>query len=171
VGTIFTLTDDIREIAQNCLDDLLEELGKECRLVFPPRLTECVNCLTRLDGQSAAVYRPGGPQPFSDGDLCPVCLGQGFTSEEVTEAVKMLVQWAPEKFWVRLPPQLQLPAGSVQTKTYITNLPKIQQARRMVLQTPAEPYTRFLFRLEGEPVDVSNIIQGRYCVSTWAREG
>ncbi len=62
-----------------------------------------------------------------------------------------------------------MPYGTIQTKGYLVDLPKIQRADRAVFQPPIQSTLRMTFRLAGEPADVSNIIQGRYCVATWTR--
>ncbi len=45
----------------------------------------------------------------------------------------MLITWQPSKFALRPPVNVQLPDGTIETKFYLTDAPKIMKAREMVL--------------------------------------
>lgn len=172
MGTIFTLDSQIKSVIQDALDDLITELGKDCKLVYPPKWSECLNCITPYDpiGQKpSCFYRQGGPVPFGDG-ICPVCNGAGKQSSEVSEVLKFLCEWNPQKF-IRPVSNLniQIPYSLVQTKGYLTDLPKVLQADHLIFQVPIEGLMRKRYRLASEPGDPSNIIQNRYFVALWQR--
>jgi hypothetical protein len=173
VGKIFTLSADVKAIAQQAIDDLHNELGKDCRLVYPSRMVPCANCVFDPIGKkSSNFYLNGGPAPFQNGTLCPMCDGNGLIAQEVTEVVRMLVAWSPRHWFIqKMPTNVQSPAGLIQTKGFYADVPKILQARQMILETPLEPSVRYRFFLESEPIDASNIIQGRYFVALWRRQG
>ncbi len=183
MGRLFTLTDEIRQIAYDGLADLIDQLGKDCLLVYPPKWTAC-DCTT--DPAAAAGSNPnnrwvtGGPAPPGQSGLCLACGGTGRKAEEsVTETVQMLVTWgATEAFkkgastYARnVPADLQIAAGSCQTKGYFELIPKIVRAHQMILQPDKQGTVRWRFELDGEPVDVSNINPGRFCVANWKRVG
>jgi hypothetical protein len=172
MGKVFTLTADIRQIAQDAIDDLLDQLGKACRLYYPPRLVPCGNCIYDPIGhKSSNRWIDGGPVPFGAGSVCPLCSGEGRCAQEVTETITMLVASAPAHFWVKGPAGVEVPAGTIQTKAYLKDLPKILMARSMVLQPELEAIIRWRYALDGEPVDAGNIIQGRYVICQWKRAG
>ena len=66
MGKIFTLSDDIKSVVTDALDDLITELGKDCRLVYPPRFVPCGNCIyDPIAGKSSNHWKSGGPIPVS----------------------------------------------------------------------------------------------------------
>jgi hypothetical protein len=176
------ISDDIRKTAADAIDALMapaEEggLGKHCKLVFDPKKTRCPNCFwDAANNRSANHYRPGGPLPFPNGGLCPVCMGKGFTETEVSRPLVLLCNWNP-KTWLALPGvnpstvNLEVPGGAVQTKGMATDLQAVLQSRKLVLDTPLEGVRRYLFTLAGEPFSPGNIIQGRYFYAVWTRAG
>ena len=172
MGKIFTLTPDIKKIAQDAIDDLIDQLGKDCLLVYSSVKADCPNCLyDPITKRSTGRYKLGGPRPFPNGQICPVCRGTGQLESESTEIIRMLCQWNPARFTSLSDATIQIPNSIVQTKGYIWDLPKILRARTIILQLPIEPYIRYRFQLWGEPIDSSNIIQSRYFVATWKRMG
>lgn len=164
MGNVFTLTPDIKAIATGAIDDLITQLGKDCLLVYPPSWTPCVNC------GAGNRWVTGGPAPFPDGAVCPVCDGSGQRADEVTATVRMLVAVGPAQFFKKLPVGVQVPDGLIQTKGFVADLPKVLQAREMVLQPGTLP-VKLRYVLAGEPVDAGSIIQNRYFVCEWRRAG
>lgn len=172
MGTIFTLTQDIRNITQAALDDLLNELGKTCTLIYPPIMENCVNCVfDSIGNKSANRWMNGGPFPFPEGGICPSCGGSGLRAEEYSEDILMSVISQPSKFWVKPPANVQIPAGTIQTKGFLTDLEKVQRARKMILQPEISHLVKYTYVLRGEPVDISNIVPGRYFYCMWERVG
>lgn len=172
MGELFTLTPAIKGVVRQALDDLITELGKNCLLVYPPLMTPCVNCVVDPIGQkSSGRWTSGGPMPFAEGFVCPMCNGEGFRADVVTETIKMGVAVNPAQFYRKPARGVVIPAGTIQTKAYFTDLGKILRAREMILQPELGDVARWRYALDGDPVDVSNIIQGRYVIATWKRAG
>jgi len=172
MGTIFTLSPSIKAIVATALDDLITELGKQVRLVYPARWVSCSNCqYDQIGHKSSNYYKSGGPLPFPNATVCPMCNGNGKIEEENSEVVQMLCQWDPKDFYRPVPQvDIRLPFGSrIQTKGYLSDLPKILKADHAVFEIPIEPIVRYTYQLASEPADVSNIIQGRYVVADWYR--
>lgn len=169
MGKLFTLSDDIKKIAQDGIDDLIDQLGKDCRLLYPSVQEDCPNCIyDPIANRSTGRYQTGGPQPFPQGTICPVCRGVGKLVSDTSEIIRMLCQWNPKNYEL-LAGNIQVPNSVVQTKGYLSDMPKVLKARKMVLETSIEGYQRYTFELWGEPIDQGNIIQGRYFVALWRR--
>ena len=169
MGTIFTLTNDIKTIAQAAITDLINQLGKQCQLVYPPTVSVCPNCyFDSLNNKSTNIFLPGGPTPFPDGSICPVCSGSGNLATETSTTITMLIANHPSKFFIKIP-HIEVPAGAIQTKGFIADLPTVMKAQAMILQ-PTFP-NRLRYVLAGEPIDEGNIIQNQYFVATWKRAG
>lgn len=172
MAEIFEITEEIRGLARSAINDLINQLGRDCRLVYPPKVTECTTCVNNLAGKgnqtNYGIWRTGGPAPHSMNTGCPVCNGAGTITTEVTEVIKMLVSWDPKEFKI-YDPEIRLPQGSILTKTFIYNLPKIKMCQEVIIEPTIEPYTHFRFKLAGEPIQPGNIVQGTFCVCFWAR--
>jgi hypothetical protein len=166
MGTIFTLSDDIRQVSQTLLDDMLEELGKTARCVYEPIKSECPNCLIApITNRSSGRYQSGGPLPFEDGQTCPTCEGLGYIITSTPyDDIKVGVSRIPKEFFVVLPPTLILPNGAVQLKTYTTNWGKIKRARYIILAPEQSGIEEERLKLHSTLRDPSNLVPGRYTV-------
>lgn len=161
MGVLFTLTPAIKAITQQALDDLITELAKDCKLIYPATNVQC--------GCQGNYWVTGGKIPLSE-SACPLCSGTGFKAEQTTEIIQMTVALQPAHFWKKFPSNIEVPTGTIQTKTnVIQNVIKIKQAREMQLQPELDGFVRQRYKLDGEPIDVSSIIQGRYFIMQWLR--
>lgn len=172
MGRIFTLSNTVRDIASQAIQDLVDQLGKDCVLVYPPTLVPCPDCATGpVSHPSTNGWVTGGPLPVSQGSICPLCDGSGVKAEQHTETIKMLLAYAPKDFFKPFPAGIQVPDGTIQAKTYLKYATKLLQAREMIVQPSAEGIARWRYVLDGEPADVGNIVQGTFVVSQWKRAG
>lgn len=169
MGTLFTLTPGILSTTQTALDDLITELGKDCLLVYPPVLEPCTVCA------GAETHGPhDGPAP-ANWSSCAACDGTGARKVETTETVKMLIATSPANWFYRPRPYTQVPAnaevpgGVLQSKCLLSLRPKLLKAQKMVLQPELRPAVNWVYELDGDVIDQSNIIKGRYCVAVWRR--
>lgn len=176
------ISDEIRAVAAAALDSLQAPpeqggLGKHCRLIYDPKQTKCPNCgWDAANKTSNNKYKPGGPQPFPNGSICPVCMGKGVLLTPVTKPVVFLCNWNA-KTWLPVPNidpatiNLQIPYGAVQTKGFVKDLDDVLTARKMIVDTNIEALRRYVYVLQGEPTLPGNIIQGRYFFAIWKRSG
>jgi hypothetical protein len=175
-GDILTLTSDEILIMSDTIDDMIVNFGKDCLLVYPAKQIPCNNCiLAPIQGgngfRSTNTYKQGGPIPFITGNLCPVCGGRGMISQaEKTSVVKLLCRWNPADF-ILLPGSIEVPFSVVETEGLLTDWPRVQQSRVMIVELPIQPYIRARFELSGEPVDVNSIAQAKTFTCHWTRRG
>lgn len=175
-GTVFTLDPSVVTLATGGITDLVNQLGKQCGLLFDPIMSPCPNC--SLDPQSAAGNKPttrwesGGAVAPRAAGLCHNCGGTNQIATEVPlEVITMLVAVTPHTFFKKFPANIQVPDGTIQTKGFQTDLPKVLRSRAMVLSPDTQGVVRWRYELDGEPVDVSNITPGVFFVATWKRVG
>jgi hypothetical protein len=175
MGKIFSLGAGIKQVIQDAMDDLLANeqvggLGKTCLLVYPARYVPCPNCIIDPhSGRSTGRYRHGGPMPFQAGK-CPMCQGEARQAQEVSEEITLLCNWEPKKFLTPIKNlEVRAPYSVLETKGFLTDVPKILKTDHMVFQTPTSAYMRQKYKLASEPGDRSNIIQGRYFICQWER--
>lgn len=173
MAKLFELTPEIRQIAQDGIDDLIDQLGKECKLLYPPITTPCPNCVyDPVQKKSTGKYKSGGPFPFTVG-TCQVCRGLGMLTSTPNDGnddkIIVLCEWNPRKF-INFPGGIQIPRGALQTKGYLTEVGKVFRARRIQVQLAIAPYRTYIYNLVSEPIDPSNIVPNRYFVCLWERE-
>lgn len=176
MADLFTLSAGVLAVTSNAIDSLIHQLGKPCRLVYPPVMQPCPQGCPLPVGKSQAtdIWRTGGTARPGNISTCAVCGGAGQMAVTQTETITLLCNFMV-KPWNGLDlPQgvdFRVPGGLCQTKGFITDLPKLKRCIEAVLATNVEPYVRYTYRLHGEPLDTSNIVQGRYCQALWIRAG
>lgn len=177
MGKIFDIDTATKQVIQDVLDDFLVNnadggMGKTCLIVYPPKVTRCTNCIyDATTNRSSNRPRSGGPVPFAMGGTCPLCSSKGMMEEAVTEEITLKCNWEFKKFYS--PPgdlKLRVPNSVVETKGYLSDLPKLLKAQYLVVNLPIAPYMRQSYTLLGEPGDPGNIIQGRYFLAYWERK-
>lgn len=169
MAAIFTLTQPIKDLATNALDSLIRELGKDCLLVYSPKMEYCPNCtFDPQSKRSSNIWKSGGPAPFPSGALCSLCNGKGQRANQVTKLIRLLCHSNIKKF-INLPPQLEIPDGTIQTKGHISDLEFVLQAEEMIVQPDLSPYIKWRYKLWGEIINPSNIISNRYWSGLWRR--
>lgn len=174
MSSIITLDSDARAVLQQGFDDLITVFGKNCKLVYPPNWEYCSDCIWDQIGQkSSNRWRTGGPLPFSDGQICPMCNGIGRRAVETqTETIKMTCAFLPKDFYFPMNDiDLRVPYGIIQTRFYLTDLPKIERCDHVLFQVDIQGVARRPYKLHQEPSDSFSIIQNRYAVCAWKRSG
>lgn len=165
MGKIFSLDDGTKATITDALDDLITEFGKDCRLVYQPRLLPC-SCNQDHTGKNANHYN-AAPAPFWPGN-CPLCGGKGKREQEVSENIKLLCAWDPKHFFSPVPSvEIRKPFSLLQTKGFLKDVPKLIKAQYLIFQTAIEGLFQKKFRLLSQPGDRSNIIQNRYFICEW----
>lgn len=166
---MFEISDDIRASAEEGFNDLIDQLGKVCRLYFPPIFVECTNCnFDPIGNKSSNVYKHGGPMPFHAMD-CPMCNGQGKKPSENYVDITMTANVTAKPF--SMAANVRYPDGLVETRGYIASLPQVLRCDYMICATLIEPYRRYRYKLYGEPIDPFSIVPGKYFVALWQRSG
>lgn len=146
---------------------MIAEFGVNCIIHYPPLRVECGNCyFNTLPGVSASnTYKPGGPYPFTSGDVCPYCNGLGYKESETTETIKLRAYFE-KKSWNKISIPVGIPDGSVWTIGHMADLIKIQRAAYITL--PSELTTPFAYTLYEEPIPWG-LKRDRYFSAFWQR--
>jgi hypothetical protein len=137
---------------------LASSMAAPCVLVYPPRRTECPNCIVNpLTQSSSGRYKAAGPIVFSNGQVCPYCQGQGFTNTETTETIRLLIDWEPKSF-IRLlknpkNESVNLSFGSIiQVQGNIDYLNKIRQCVELRVHQNVSDLGYWRYERDGEPI-------------------
>jgi len=166
MGDLFTLTPDILALAKTAFSDLIVEMGKNCELYYTNTIP-CENCIPDDMIGRGSVYNGTGPNPFNLG-MCPLCNGTGNSQDFTSEIIRMSVNKEIKSFFGKVP-NIRIPDGSIQTRGYIADLPKVLRCDHMICQVELKPYIVETYKLYGTPTDKSNIVQNTFFYATWER--
>lgn len=156
------------------IDSLIHQLGKWCKLIYVFDQVQCNNCLfDSVARKSSGRYNGVGPKPFQGG-RCPVCHGSGYIPGEgpQEELIQLLIDWQPKPWlFMGLPysNMEKIPQGMVQTKGFAADMPKLMQAKYLIVDYANALFTSNRFVLWGQPVLTGNILKSKYVVSFWQR--
>ena len=153
-------------IYQSRIDALINQLGKNVRLIFDPVLTPCPNCLYDvLRKRSNGIYRTGGPRPFKRGRKCPYCKGRGLNETSVEKCIKCLLKWNPkdaENYGISIGQK----KGIVRMKTFLTSADDMMQAKTAIANYDINAQMKLNVKLIRGPIPVG-LREDRYCISFW----
>ena len=149
-------------------DAMITNFGVRCTLVYPEKRTECTNCTPiTFGGRSTSIYKAGGPVAFTTGFICPLCEGQGFTRTENTEKITLRVYWN-RKEWIDVGFETDIPDSTIQTIGYMTDFPKLNKAKNLLVHDTIGGYKTLRFVREGEPYP-HGFKKDRYVITFWKR--
>lgn len=153
-------------IYQSRIDALINQLGKNVRLIFDSVLTPCPNCLYDvMRKRSNGIYRTGGPRPFKRGRKCPYCKGKGLNETAVEKCIKCLLKWNPEdakNYGISIAGR----KGVVRMKTFLTSADDIIQAKTAISNYDIKSQMNLKVKLISGPIPVG-LREDRYCISFW----
>lgn len=177
MADLFQLDPTTLATVENGIDSLIHQLGKQCKLEYEAGAdseTQCPNCnYDPNTNRSSNIYNGVGPKPFQGGK-CPVCKGKGYMPRSGVryDIVQLLIDWQP-KPWNFFDPNtnLRLPQGMVSTKGFVADMPKIIQAKSIIIDYQNSSLTTNRFIRWQEPVLQGNIVKSKYFVCFWQRFG
>jgi len=162
-----SLLDEHEWIADALLDG---DTGHQCTLYYPAKATECDNCiLDPRTHKSANIYKAGGPIPFQNYTICPRCGGSGRNTLQPTATVYLRIYWQPRD-WIDIGVKFDVAFGICMTIGYLTDLPKIERAQRILLNADIAPIRRWYCKRAGEAVP-HGFRQNRYFIQYLERVG
>ena len=104
--------------------------------------------------------------PFFSG-VCPLCNGQGYKAVEVSDEVVLLINEDPKSF--QSFGNVDIPQGTIQTKGFIADLPKVLKCAYLIKDINIKPYIEYRYKLASEPLVPANIAPGKIFVANWTR--
>jgi hypothetical protein len=165
------ITPQFKQIFDNAINTILAEgsLSVPCRLIFDKMNSPvmCNNCqfdpISRL---SANIYNGSGPLPFSDGQTCPVCMGDGYNnSGDVSEILHLGVIF-DSKYWLNIPQNgIEIANGSIQTICSSSYLNKLRNAKYLEIVESHGVGSKSYDRA-GDP-NLCGFGNTNYCITMW----
>ena len=172
MADLFELDAETLATVENGIDSLIHQLGKDCKIIYESARTVCNNCIyDSINHRSTNQYNTVGPKPFTSGK-CPVCRGTGYLpgNETTSEVVQLLVDWQP-KPWHFVDPNIVVPQGLVSTKGFVADMPKVMQAKYIIIDYTNATFNSHKFVRWGEVVLQGNIVKSKYFLAFWQRFG
>ena len=144
--------------------------GHVCQLIYPvTKNSVCPNCIySPRQKRSSNIYKSGGPVPFENHTTCPWCGGEGRSSREMKEDIRLRVYWSQKDWSISSP--VENPDSSVMVVGYIYNLPKLEKADRILVNKNTSAYKKWIFERAGEAIPWG-MAQDRYFAQMLRRVG
>lgn len=166
----FTIDSSIISLYQQGMNTIISQLGKDCVLIYPPKVTMCPNCIYDPNSKrSSNRYKTGGPIQFPNGAICPYCNGVGNISSPVEETVRMRIIYRP-KDYRNFGIQVQDPSSLVKATCGIDYLPKIQQAAYLRLDSEVNGFVQYICEKVSAPKP-HGMQHSKYVISYWQING
>lgn len=158
------ITPALKTTFNNMIDALLEEgaCTVPCTLVFGgQKFVACSNC-------AGGIYVPGGPIPFPNGKICPLCNNKPIQVEE-TEEVHLMVIFDSKKWRTMAATTSPKTFNELaETMCHMTLYPKLKAAKHVILNNTNELYSRNVYKRMGEP-EPCGFGDMRYILTAWER--
>jgi hypothetical protein len=158
------------------IDTLLHQTGLSvpCTLKFSSPIQTnklCNNCVfNNSSNASANVYLTGGPEPFPDGSICPVCMGKGFSIVDTSqETVNMMVIFDSKYFMNWSSQAVAIPNNMAQSICCISLYPKIKNAYEAVLNSDLLDISMQTYERTGDPQPMG-LGRSKYLLTTWKKK-
>lgn len=124
--------------------------GVNCKLYYPSKPLVCPNCYQdTMTNRSTGIYKSGGPVSFTDGMICPVCNGEGFKSNEVSDTIKMRVYYEKAK-WIKIADNINSTETIAQIFGKREDTSKVMQAEYILLHSDSPELGRMETVLDGK---------------------
>lgn len=170
MGTIINISTEQRAFIDQCLLDMIgtDVFGVECTLYMPPIPTPCSNCVPDPIGQkSSNIYLNGGPTPFENGQICPMCGGVYIIAQQSTETVIFTIEYKIEKFLDILKQTIRYPQNAIQTRGFVSDMQKVLNCTDMEINRNAG-VAHYRYKLSGEPL-IAGKLSDDYFYAAWER--
>jgi hypothetical protein len=143
------------------IDYTIERFGVMCQLVSIDKLEETTkNPHNNIpDKNSINAHRIRGTE-YDRGN-------KTIREIETVTSIKLKVYW-DSKSWINVAGSIQIPDNSIQTIGYMSDLPKILQAKSLIVHEGIKEYKEIKFQRAGEHIAMG-FGQNRYFACFWSR--
>ena len=149
------------------MNDMIDSyFGVNCKLYFGTTKSVCINCnFNPITKKSSNTYKTGGPIVFN-GSICPYCDGEGYTSLETTETIKLRV-YPNRKNWLKIAIPSAVKENAVLTIGHLRDMSKCRTAKFCQMNTDLGGHIIYNFQLAGEPIPHG--LDKKFFIAFWNR--
>lgn len=169
------INSEFKKIYNDAIDSLLENTALTVLCTFKysgvGSPVYCGNCIyDTISGLSSNKYKSGGPNPFAEGSICPVCMGMGTTSSISSSEKIYLACIFDSKYWMNWSSKtMNIPDGMVQTICKVELLPKIRNASEIIIDANIAKYGNYTYERAGDP-EPAGLGNNSYIITMWKRK-
>jgi len=164
------ITSEFLTTFDNMISAVLEQsaLTRECKLIYSnTKMSECPNCIYDVaTKKSSGRYKGGGPRPFDNGQICPVCLGYYSIPSENYETLYLACIFDSKKF-VQYP-GIQTSDIKVQTMSSINTLAKLKKVKEIIIDVGVQPYITLRCQKMAEP-ELMGLGSSAFIIIPWKK--
>jgi hypothetical protein len=121
-----------------------------------------------MQHRSANKYNGTGPAPFGNLSICPVCNGLGLIDMSAEETIHMAVIF-DSKYWFNWDSKsVNISNNMAQSICSISLLPKLQNAKEIIIDTTIAGYGNRRYTRVNEP-EVCGLGENRYIITMWQK--
>ena len=144
------------------IDSTFTIFGVTCKLVYIETVEEISTSYDNFPTHNSISAHRRGPG-------VPAFVRETTALREVekTEEIKLKVYW-DSRAWVKVGSNIVIPDNSIQTISYMTDLPKILRAKELIVHKDIESYGDIRFKKTGEHYPMG-LKQTRYVACFWER--
>jgi hypothetical protein len=170
MGVYVKLPTAVKNFIEQSLTDMIgtDVFGNECILQMPPQPTECSNCVADSIGmKSSNIYIHGGPMPFENGQICPMCHGEYIIQSQITQTIIMTVEYKFENFLDIMKKLVRYPQNTIQTRGFTADSPSVRNCISMEHKA-ALNIVHYQYKLLGEPI-LAGKLSDKFFYAVWER--
>jgi hypothetical protein len=165
------LTASFYQTFVDAIDALLADGGctVACTFIYSgQKFTTCNNC-------QGGIYRPGGPIPYPNGKLCPVCFNKKIVNSTDSETHNMAVIFDSKQWRIlgrsidcRASNTVNSPRSFAETMTRIEMYPKIKAVDYIILDSDNSTLMKNKYQRIGEP-EPCGLNSMEYLITAWKK--
>lgn len=169
------VSQQLKKTFNDAIDSLLEinSLSLPCKIIYDNQLNNsyCNNCiLDNISLISSNIYNGTGPNPFSDGGVCPVCLGAGLLKNSNSSEIVHLAFIFDSKYFLNINTKVvNIPDGSVQSICNISLLNKLKNASEIIFDNNLSSIGHFKYERASDPEPLG-LGDNRYIITLWKKK-
>lgn len=170
------ISQQLKDTFNFAIDSLLENnaLSLPCKIIYDNQLNNiyCNNCIfDNISLLSSNIYKPGGPIPFPDGGVCPVCVGQGQIKNSNTNSETIYLAFIfDSKYFLNINSKvINIPDGSVQSLCNIELLQKLKNASEIIFDNNLSNIDHFRYERASSPEPLG-FGDNRYILTLWKKK-
>jgi hypothetical protein len=166
------ITQNFKNLYNNAIDHLISKKGLAvpCSIIYDSlKQSTCPNCIfDPIQGRSSNMYNGSGPAAFANHSICPVCNGNGLIDMTASETVYLALIF-DSKYWFNWNSKtVNIPNNMAQSICNINLLPKLQNAKEIILDTTTSAYGDRRYTRVNEP-EICGLGNNRYIITMWEK--
>lgn len=163
---------EFKQLFKDSIDTLLAQnsLSVPCRIKYENIKRDiCYNCeFDPINQQSANIPKSSAQINFPINTICPVCQGFGFIDTLSDEVVHLAIIFDSKYFLNWGSNTVNISDGIIQSLCSISLLPKLKEAKQLIMDTTISNYAHFTYTRASDPQPVG-LGANDYIITMWRK--